>query len=231
MIKKIISVAVFFTAIINQAGAQELGIELNGGLQGMKYQVQNGQNKLLPGGSLGVNYTFRLSSQWGLLTGITGGIFRTEATLQDGVVFTSGQVDDAGSAFQYNAKAAGYKETQQFFAASFPVVLQYHTAGTGMQWYFDAGVKVLLPFSTSIQISAQQLSVSGYYPDFNLDVSNLPQHGFGTLDGWKVSSTSKLKTGAALSAATGISFRLSPDTRIYTGVYIDYGLTNLKDKK
>jgi OOP family OmpA-OmpF porin len=230
MIRKIISVAVCFTVIIIQAGAQELGIELNGGLQGMKYQLQNGQNKQLPGGSLGLNYTFRLSSRLGMLTGITGGVYRSEATMQDGVVFTSGQVDDAGSAFQYSAKATGYKETQQFFAASIPLLLQYRTAGTGTQWYFDGGVKVLIPFSTSIQISAHQMSVSGYYPDFNLDVSNLPQHGFGTIDGWKVSTTTKLKPAAALSAATGLSFSLSTGTRLYTGLYFDYGLTDLKDK-
>jgi OOP family OmpA-OmpF porin len=230
MIGKIIGVAVCFAAIVTQAGAQELGIELGGGLQGTQYQLQNGQNKLLPAGSLGLSYTFRLSSRWDLVTGITGGLYRTQATLQDGVVFTSGEVDDAGSAFQYNLKTEGYKETQRFFAASIPLLLQYHTAGAGTQWYFDGGGKVLLPFNASIQLSARQLSLSGYYPDYNLDVSNLPQHGFGTLNGWKGSATTDLKPAAALCAATGLSFSLSPGARLYTGLYVDYGLTDLKEK-
>jgi OOP family OmpA-OmpF porin len=229
MIRKIAGIVVCLTAIITRSGAQELGIELNGGLQGTQYQQQNGQNKQLPGGSLGLSYIFRLSSRWGLLTGITGGLYRTQATLLDGVVFTSDQVDDAGSAFQYNVKTEGYKETQRFFAASIPLLLQYHTAGS-TQWYFEGGGKVLIPFNTSIQVTAQQLSLSGYYSDFNLGVSNLPQHGFGTLNGWKGSATSELKPAAALSAATGLSFSLSPGARLYTGLYIDYGLTDLKDK-
>jgi OmpA-OmpF porin, OOP family len=229
MVRKIVGIAVFLTAFITRSGAQELGIELNGGLQGMRYQLQNGQNKELPGGSLGLSHIFCLSSRWGLRTGIIGGIYRTQASLQNGVVFTSDQVDDAGSAFQYNVKTEGYKETQRLFVASIPLLLQYHTAGR-TEWYFEAGGKVLVPLNTSIQASAQQLSLSGYYPDFKLDVSNLPQHGFGTLDNWKGSTTSKLKPAAALSAATGLSFTLSPGTRLYTGLFVDYSLSDLKDK-
>src|SRR5579864_8835182 len=99
MIRKIIGFVVCFTAIVSQTGAQQLGIELDGGLQGMHYQLQNGTVQPLPGGSLGLNYTFRLSNNWGLLTGISGGLYRTQASLPNGTVFTYGQVDDAGSAF------------------------------------------------------------------------------------------------------------------------------------
>jgi OmpA-OmpF porin, OOP family len=230
MIRNIIGVVVCFTAIITQAGAQGVEIVLNGGLQGTQYPLQNGQNQQMPGGSLGLNYTFLLDSRWGLVTGISGGLYRTQARLQGNSVFTSYQVDDAGSAFQYSIKTEGYKETQQFFAASIPLMLQYHTAGAGAQWYFDGGGKIFVPFNTSIQVSAEKLSLSGYFPDFNVNVSNLPQHGFGTITGWKASASSKLKPAAALSAATGISFSLSPGTRLYTGLYFDYGLTGLKEK-
>jgi OmpA-OmpF porin, OOP family len=229
MIGKISWLSVCFIAIITQAGAQ-VGIEVNGGLQGTHYQLQNGQDKPLPGGSLGLDYTFRLGDQWGLLTGIIGGIYRTQATLPDGLAFTYNQVDDEGSAFQYNLKAIGYKETQRFFAASIPLLLQYHTAGEGTQWWLDAGGKVLFPFNSSIQITAKQLSLQGYYPDFNLEVSNLPQHGFGTLKGWKTSATTELKPAASLSAATGFSFKVQSGSRLYVGLYADYGLTNVKEK-
>jgi OOP family OmpA-OmpF porin len=230
MTRKIIAVAVCFTAIITQAGAQELGIELNGGLQGTQYTLQNGQTKPLPAASLGLSYIFWLSNRLGLHTGVMGGLYRTQASLQDGAVFTSYQVDDAGSAFQYNVKTEGYKETQRFFAASIPLLLQYHTTGADKQWYIEAGGKVVVPFNSSVQISAQQLSLSGYYPDFNLNVSNLPQHGFGALKGWNGNATSVFKPAAALSAATGLIFRISPGTRLYTGLYLDYGLTDLKEK-
>jgi OmpA-OmpF porin, OOP family len=230
MIRKTIAIAICLTAVTIGSRAQELGIELNGGLQGTKYQLQNGQTIQLPGGSLGLSYSFRLSRHWNLLTGVTGGVYRTQATLNDGVAFTYNQVDDAGSAFQYNVKTNGYKETQQFIAASIPLLLQYHTAGARTQWYFSAGGQALFPLNAAIRQSAQQLSLSGYYPDYNLEVSNLPQHGFGTINHWTASQTVALTPTAALSAETGLSFQLSRGTRLYTGVYLDYGLSDLKGR-
>ncbi len=178
MVRKIAGIAICLAAIVTRSGAQGPGIELNGGLQGMRYPLQNGQVTQLLGGSVGLGYTFRLSSGWDLRSGITGGIYRTQASLNDGLVFTSDQVDDAGSAFQYKVKTEGYKEIQRFFAAGIPLLLQYHTTGS-TQWYFEGGGKILVPFVIRVyKVSAQQLSLSGYYPDYKVEVSNLPQHGF-----------------------------------------------------
>jgi OOP family OmpA-OmpF porin len=228
MVRGIIGAVVCCAAIITQAGAQGLTIELDGGLQGTQYPLVNGQNKPLPAGSLGLLYTFELGRNWGLITGITGGVYRTQATFPNGTTFSNYQVDDEGSAFHYSMKTEGYKETQQFLAAGVPLLLQYHTAGAGTQWYFNGGGKVLFPSSANVAISAQQLTLSGYYPDYNVTLSNLPQHGFGTITNWKASTTAVLKPTSALIVATGLSFSLSHSTRLYTGLYAEYGLTNLK---
>jgi len=228
---KKINLAICFIAIFAQAGAQEPGIQLTGGLQGMRYKLQNGQTKALPGGSLEVSCAFRVSDGWDLLTGIAAGVYRTQATLKDGTVFTYNQVDDAGSAFQYQAKFTGYKETQQLVAANIPLLLQFHTTGSAIEWYVDAGGKVLLPITNSEQVSARQLNLSAYYPNYHVVVSNLPRHGFGTVNNWKGSASSKFKPAAALSAATGAGFRLSSGASLYTGVYVDYGLTDIRAGK
>ena len=183
---------------------------------------------IIPGGALDLLYTFPVKGRWSLLTGITGGVYRTEARFPDGAVFSDNQVDDEGSAFQYNMKTTGYKETQRFFVAGIPLLLQYHTASAGMQWYIDGGGKVLFPSGVSSKVSAQQLALSGYYPDYNIVLSNLPQHGFGTLDNWKARGSAELKPAAALSAATGLSFRLPRAMRLYAGLYAEYGLTGIK---
>jgi outer membrane protein OmpA-like peptidoglycan-associated protein len=217
-----------FVAVMAQTDAQGLSIGLDGGLQGTQYGLQDGANGLLPGGSLSLLYTFPVKGRWSLLTGITGGVYRTAARFPDGTVFSDYQVDDESSAFQYDMKTTGYKETQRFFAAGIPLLLQYHTAGAGTQWYIDGGGKVLFPTGVSTKVSAQQLSLSGYYPDYNIVVSNLPQHGFGAIDNWKASASAASRPAAALSAATGLSFRLPRGMRLYTGLYAEYGLTALK---
>jgi outer membrane protein OmpA-like peptidoglycan-associated protein len=230
MIRFIISLSLLTILAPRPAAAQGLNIQLDGGWQGTHYTLPNGKSQPQPGGSLGLGYSIRLGGTLDLLTGVTGGIYRTKATLQDGVISSTYQVDDAGSAFQYNVKATGYQETQRFYAVSVPLLLQYHTQDPLLQWYFDAGGKVVVPFGSSTQASAKQLALSGYYPDFNIDISNLPQHGFGTVNGWKANATTQLKPSAALSAATGVSFSLPPHSRLYIGVFADYGLTGVAKK-
>jgi OOP family OmpA-OmpF porin len=230
MIGKIIGIAVCFAAIVMQTDAQGLSVELDGGLQGIHYGLSRGSVKLLPGGSLGLLYTFPLTGPFDLITGITGGIYRTQASLPNGTVFTNYQVDDEGSAFQYKMKAEGYKETERFIAAGIPLLLQYHGTSEETQWYFNAGGKVVFPSAASTQISAQQLTLSGYYPDYNINLSNLPQHGFGILNNWKASASTILRPAVALTAATGFSFGLSHGMRLSIGLYIDYGLIALKGK-
>jgi OmpA-OmpF porin, OOP family len=231
MTGKIIGMIICLAVVVSPTDAQGLSIEFDGGVQGGQYRLQDGANRLLPGGSLSLFYIFPVKGRWSLLTGITSGVYRMEARFPDGTVFADYQVDDEGSAFQYNMKTTGYKETQRFFAAGIPLLLQYHTAGSGTQWYVNGGGKALFPSSVSSKISANQLSLSGYYPDYNLVVSNLPQHGFGTLTNWKAHSSAELKPAAALSAATGLSFRLSGSKRLYAGLYVEYGLTELKGKR
>jgi OmpA-OmpF porin, OOP family len=209
--------------------SQEFGIELNGGMQGLRFDMAGGsQGKPQAGGSAGVHYVFPLSARFGLLTGIGCGYYNTKAILQGGATFSSWQVDNAGSAFQYNISTTGYTETQRFFGGGIPVMLQYHTVGNNTQWYLSAGTKFILPFNAKIKATAQQLNLSGYYPDFNVEVFNVPQHGFAALSNWQSSRNIELKPTATLSGSTGISFKMGERMRLYTGVYIDLGLTDMK---
>lgn len=226
MIQKITIACLTALSLAGSAFAQEFGIELNGGLQGLRYDLNNGDRKLQPGGSLGVNYTFRLGKQWGLLAGVSASYFNTKVTLQDGT-FSSYQVDNTGSAFQYNIKATGFEEKQSFLAGTIPLMLQYHTLGN-TRWYVNAGAKLILPVEATVKAKASQLTLSGYYPDYNIEVKDMPQHGFGTVNNWQSETKQELKPSVAASAATGISFRLGEGMRLYTGVYFDYGVTNMK---
>jgi OmpA-OmpF porin, OOP family len=225
--RTLIIICLNMVLIRHSASAQELGIEINGGLQGLKYNIANGESKLQAGGNVGINYSYPLASKFNLITGVTAGYFSTKNTLKDGAVFSSNQVDDAGSAFRLNASATGYRETQRFFTAGVPVMVQYHTSGE-KQWYINAGAKFLFPFSSTVKSSANQLKLSGYYPDYNIEVDDLPKHGFGTVANWQSNSKLVLNATATLSAATGINFSVAHNMKLYTGLYLDYGLTNMK---
>jgi OOP family OmpA-OmpF porin len=228
MTRKEMVLILCFTMTAAKTMAQELNVWTNDGWQGLSYKIQNGQTKLLPDGSLGLGYTFPVSRHWGLITGLTAGFSATRATLRDST-YSSYEVDNTGTAFRYDVKTSGYQETQRFFSFGIPLMLQYHTTGSRTQWYLNGGAELLLPFNAHIQSSARQLQLSGYYPDFNVNVSNVPQHGFGTVGNWRGSTTYALKTTTvAGTIETGVCFVLSSHTKFYTGVYFKYGLDDIK---
>ncbi len=227
MIKHITGACLCLITISHTVSAQELGIGISGGMQGLQYKSGTQNSQLKIGGMLDIGYTFPLGKKTGIVTGISIGNYAAKIKLQDGETFSYYQVDDVGSAFKYNVITHGYTEQQRFLAAGIPVLLQYHTLGK-TQWYINGGAKLLFPFSVKYEASADQLILSGYYPDYNIELKDLPQHGFGTVNSWKSNGGLTLKPAVTLSAASGFSFQLN-NLRLYTGIYVDYGVNNIQD--
>jgi outer membrane protein OmpA-like peptidoglycan-associated protein len=136
-----------------------------------------------------------------------------------------------GSSFEYRIVTSNYSETQSTTALRFPLMLQF-IAGSlqKTQWYFNAGGKYMLPATIAIKATASKITTTGYYPDVNAEVHDLPQHGFATLNTWQGNGSYLTKSGWLLSAGTGFSFKLKPSgaTRLYAGVYAEYSPGNLQ---
>ena len=209
------------------ARSQRICIEVNSGLQGLRYKLENGDSKPQFGGRIGASYHQPLNKNWKLLSGIAGEFYSTRATLKNGVVFTSDEVDQVGSAFKYNVTPQDYEETQRFYAVGVPLKLQYEHEGK-TRWYVNAGFRFIFPFMAKFKASAKEMTVSGYYPDYDIEVKSMPQHGFGTIANWKDEGTQVLNPALATSAGAGMSFMLTEKLQLYTGVYFDYGLTNMR---
>lgn len=208
-----------------QINAQEISVLTNVGLQGLNYKVTNGDNELKIGGKIGIGYSYFINKNWALLAGFEVGSFGNDSKLLDNT-FTSNQIDSEGDAFEYRVKTVGYKEKSNFYAANIPLMLQYRTAGA-TQFYINGGGRVFFPFHQKTKVSIEEVKLSGYYSDMNVELIDMPSHGFSTLTNWKSSNETKLKTSFALSTEIGLSFLLSEKIRLYTGLYLDYGLNNM----
>lgn len=213
---------------ISTIQAQEFSGVINTGIQGLDFKVNNGGNELKIGSKIGVGYTYFLNQHWGIVTGAELGYFKNHSTLDDRT-YSSYQIDSEGEAFDYRVKTKGYKEESHFYSASIPLMLQYRTLGN-TQFYINGGGRVYFPFAQQTKVGIDELKMSGYYADLNVELVDIPSHGFGTLTNWKSESETKLKTTFSLSAETGVSFKISDKIRLYTGLYIDYGLSNLQNK-
>lgn len=205
--------------------SQEISLQGSFGISGLNYKLDKGKTHLQSGGSVGLGYKWFLTERWGLLSGLNLGLYRNNSNLNDGVTFMQYLVDDLGSAFEYRVKTIGYIEKQHSYLLSVPLMLQYHTGGK-VRMYVNAGGKAYFPLLSRSTAAVDQLLLTAYFPDMNIEVNNLPQHGFGTINGWQSTSKDKLaKVSYGLSAEVGVSFPVTQKSRLYTGIFADYGLT------
>ncbi|HEX3006200.1 MAG TPA: hypothetical protein VHO90_01145, partial [Bacteroidales bacterium] len=71
---------------------------------------------------------------------------------------------------------------------------------------------------------------SGYYPEWDVELTDMPRHGFTTVEGnGDGDVTLKTSVGAFLNA--GIILKLTERMNFAAGLYGNYGLTSATDKK
>jgi len=224
-IKSTIALLFLFNVTIK---AQEIYVKINGGPSGILYDSNLGDGKLKFGGGIGVGYTYFFSSHWGVLTGIDVMYNQNSFELKNGTTISSYEVDDQTSAFEYQVTPTNYKEDQHFISIAVPLMMQYRTSvSPNTQVYFGFGGKILFPGKQTAKASASELQLSGYYPDINLLIDDLPSHGFGKVTNWQDKTTVNLDPTFLLSVETGLTFKLKEKTQLYTGLYLDYGLTEI----
>lgn len=217
-----------FIGALTATTAQELTIKANGGVSTINYTSESGSGDSKFGGGLGIGYTYYFAKSWGVTTGIDFNYYASDFTLDDNSTITSYEIDDQTSAFQYRVTPTGYKEAQHFYGVSVPLLLQYRSdTGNATGFYFGVGGKVVFPTRQKADVDVQSMQLNGYYPDLNLEIDDLPNHGFGTLTNYRGTAKNKLKTSVALSMEAGLYFKLKPTLNLYTGVYADYGITDL----
>ncbi|MCR9229062.1 MAG: OmpA family protein [Flavobacteriaceae bacterium] len=214
--------------------AQEVTVSLGGGLQGVHHQGDQVNGDIKVGGGLGIGYTYFISKEWGMATGVGLDMYRTNLGIGDNRVIRSFEVDDTTSAFEYRVIPTGYSEEQRLYSLSVPIMLTYksqHSGSGKVGFYARAGSKIVFPLRQNIDVRAERLELRGYYPDLNLEIDDLPNHGFGTLTDLSGESQNELSTVVlTASIETGLYFKLKPTMDLYTGLYVDYGLSDLRDK-
>lgn len=227
-IKMKIKIAIAIFLLCSSIQAQEISIKLSGGPSGILYESSEGNGNLKAGGGIGIGYTYFLNNYWGINTGID--VFYNQNTfkLNEGTTINSYEVDDQMTAFEYRVSPKNYQEKQHFISLAIPVLLQYRTPISNQsQWYLAFGGKVLFPGKQSIKASADELQLSGYYPDRDLLIENLPSHGFGKVNNWQDNTSADLKASLLVSLETGLTFKLKENLQLYTGIFADYGFSDL----
>ena len=230
-IKSLTTIAALILICLNSYGQdkkQEISIAIGGPFSYLDYHSAGG--KVAGNGfNAGIRYSYYLNE--GLSIGISAEYQTYNSSGKFGYLAGQYMATDAEDEnFQFRYKASNFREEQKLGYINIPMQLQFETPGTS-KLYLAGGFKVGFAVSGSYETRMQNLTTSGYYPQYNVELFSPAFAGFASTDNLKTAKED-LDTDVSYSAIieTGLKQKISDRNWIYIGVYLDYGLNNIYDK-
>lgn len=226
--KKLI-LSILILAITTSAIAQnkhEASIYLGMGPSSLNYTLNSsGETSSKSGILFGIGYTYKLNSEWGIVSGMEMATYKSKGSLQT-LKDKYTTEDNYGNNFEWRLALHNLRESQQGTYFNIPIMIQL-TPKSINKLYVNLGFKVGIPLSGKYNSEYTKLVASGYYPETDAEYTDINFRGFGEFDG--SSSKGDLSFGVAfmISAECGMKWNLSNSMNLYTGGYIDYGLNNI----
>jgi hypothetical protein len=212
----------------SQDKKQEISISVGGPSSFLDY---NTGGEVVPGTGInaGIRYSHYLSEGLSIGLGVEYQTYSSDVKFG----FLAGQyntVDAENEAFQFRYKATNLREEQKLGYVNIPINIQFETPGS-TKLYLAAGAKIGFATTGSYETKIGNLTTSGYYPQYNVELFAPAFAGFASTNDLKTSKQD-LNTDVSYSATfeTGLKQKLGERSAIYIGVYLDYGLNNIYDK-
>ena len=222
----IIALTLFLSSNLKaQENGSYLYANVGGGFHNLSYGLKNGNEQGRLGYSFLAGYGFNFSNHWGLQTGIGLQSFNPVATLNYLTVAPS--VDADGTAYDYKTNYLNWKEKQQLLYLDLPLGLQYRFhLKDKIQILATAGMKVSIPLKTTYRSIGGEISTTGFYSQYNVELQDLPRHGFNNITDRLTGSVS-VRSSYSAFADLGAKYALLDQLGLYAGGYVDYGLNNV----
>ncbi|MCD0470462.1 outer membrane beta-barrel protein [Flavobacterium sp. JAS] len=207
---------------------QELSISVGGPFSFLKYKG----SEIVPGNgfSAGLRYSYYLNEGISIGIGAEYQSYSSDAKF----AFLSGQyttIDAEEESFQFRYKATQLREKQCLGYVNVPVTIQYENPGP-TKLYIAAGVKVGFAVSGKYETKMENLTTSGYYPQYNVELFGPAFAGFASTDDIRTSKQDlETKTSYSATFETGLKQKIGDRSSVYIGLYLDYGLNDIMDKK
>lgn len=193
---------------------------------------ENAESVLSWGFTVSSRYIFFFqNSNLGLGSGVDFLQYRSKAKL-DGCVVTPSYDHENGQAFDLIESFVGWEEKERMYTFEFPLGLYYKVPFSDKaNMVVGLGGKLVVPVLSRYEVSEGTYAVSGYYPQTNVIIKDLPHHGFVNSEPY-ASGAIKTKLAFSVYGELGFNFSVSEKVMFHSGFYCNYGLSNvLNDKR
>ncbi|MDR3094742.1 MAG: outer membrane beta-barrel protein [Bacteroidales bacterium] len=198
-------------------GTPEYLVYAGGGYSTLHYQPVAGNKSFLNGGGLvGVGFNYIINKSFAVGVGL-------EASFYSATTKASNSVPDGVVLSGLTCTVSYFKEQQQALFLDVPVMLQYRHSVNRHKFYVAAGVKigvfpllskyshkgaVLQIFQPESETVQESIAVSSFSDDFQMQMPVVTP-----------------------SLEVGMRWRFNKNRRLYTGLYVDYGLQDIRKEK
>jgi len=202
-----------------------LHFDIGGGLHSLEYNLQNGTQKGQFGYTVDAAYSYFFKQNWGVKVGVGIQSYAAQSTLN--YLSSIPTVDTNGDLGDFKTNYNNWQEMQQALFLDIPLEVQYrHFFSEKISLLASLGAKVSIPIVASYKTNGEAIATTGYYSQWNVELYNLPQHGFSANTN-NYSGGLSLKTAYVGIADVGCLYSLSKQMSLYMGAYLNYSLNNI----
>jgi hypothetical protein len=169
-----------------------------------------------------------LSKSFGVGTGLRFGAYSSMLSIKDfnkqlGKTVT----DQDGDAYYPIFNISNLEELNSLKTIDIPISLKIRGGKGKTGMYFDVGMIYSMFRSASYTLTGRATTM-GYYNQFNVTLSDIPEYNFGTTEFKSVTYTMSVPdNNLSAFVSTGLTFVVYPDIAMRFGINALYGLTDL----
>lgn len=127
--------------------------------------------------AIGVSYVLPIKGASNIGIGVHYGI--ANRSIESGkFVYSCNTIDDENDNLEYRAYGNDVKEKQTIHLLEVPIYYQLRVKNL----FVNIGPEIAIPIKAEYNTVEGDVVLSGYYPKYNVELTNLPNHGFGTYD-------------------------------------------------
>jgi len=193
----------------------------------LNYTMDNGVQKwMVPAATLNLNYSYFFLPYLGVGIGTGISTYGSTAILNKEFVW-NGVSDSENDTYNHHTQVTDWTEKQLSHMVEVPLALQFHhNFGSKVGLFAALGAKIGIPVYSTYEVTSGTLTHSGYYPQWDLWLRDLPDRFF-TEDNTGKNGKFNLKPSYSAFAEFGLLFQLGKRTDLLLGLYGSYGFNDI----
>ncbi len=221
---------IFMVGFAQQPAGHYFYLNGGGGMHNISYPLTQGKYENGNGFTINAGYGYFFHRNWGFSSGLGVKSMKAEASL-DNFMLGLPSVDSEGVDYEFRNYFSNWKEQQKTMLIDIPVAFQNRLFWKKFTLQTSVGLMASFPTNSEFKVKDGSITTTGYYSQWNVELKNMPQHGFTTLTSHPQGDIS-LKTAFSAFGELGVLYSLTETFSLYAGGYYHQGLNNtINDQK